>query len=116
MASVRDYTLVIETLHDPRRLITIGNMPAILPYYLFPIYLIYLSPGVSMLMSYIPELINILDQLEISFQLAMLRPETMSDEFVLNKLKTIIALILKIEAIIAIYNPGYQPRDLSRFD
>lgn len=105
------YDLHIISTTVPYNHIEIPNMPAAL-----------LSfsdanghPALQLLVFEFAKLYDMLVQLDISFHNRMVAPETYRDELELNKLKTVLNHIYKIQAILIYYIPSFPGLDLAQF-
>lgn len=72
-------------------------------------------PALQQLVYNFLDLHHMLVQLDISFHNRMGAPETYRDELELNKLKAVLNLIYKIQAIIIYYIPSFPGLDLAEF-
>ena len=106
------YHLFIRSISDPNLTIHIPDMPS--PLFTF----LNISDNLALDVLYrnLEILYNMLDQVNISFELRMNADPSFRDELEINKLKTILNLIFKIEAILKHYVPSFEGRDLSEHE
>ena len=109
LSKTYDLYMISNTL--PGYIIDVRNMPAAT----YPFSDINQHPALMILSHHLVDLFNMLAQLDISFENRMQAPETPRDELEINKLKAVLNLIYKIQAILIYYVPTLPRLDLTRY-